>query len=232
MRELMSRVGTSTVAAATGAGLVDAAVYAPHLGDAMAAFEIDTRARAAMFLANVGHESMRLTRTVENLNYSVEALLLKFGRHRISEADARRLGRQGGRPANQAAIANAIYGGAWGAKALGNTQPGDGAKYVGRGLIQLTGRANVQAAMGWLRGRMTVVPDLVTNPEELARPALAAWSAAAFWDSRGLNDYADRGDFDGVSDLINMGRKTSAGGDAAGYPDRKALFEAAMKVLS
>lgn len=78
----------------------------------------------------------------ENLNYSTDALISKFGRHRISEADARKYGRSGGRPANQEAIANAIYGGEWGRKNLGNTQSGDGWKYRGGGLPQVTGRAN------------------------------------------------------------------------------------------
>ncbi len=78
----------------------------------------------------------------ENLNYSVDGLLKTFGRHRISEADARKYGRSGGRPANQEAIANIIYGGEWGRKNLGNTQPGDGWKYRGGGLPQVTGRAN------------------------------------------------------------------------------------------
>lgn len=78
----------------------------------------------------------------ESLNYSVDALLTKFGRHRISEADARRYGRSGSRPANQQAIANIIYGGEWGRKNLGNTQPDDGWRYRGGGLAQITGRAN------------------------------------------------------------------------------------------
>lgn len=78
----------------------------------------------------------------ENLNYSVDGLLKTFGRHRISEADARRYGRAGGRPANQEAIANIIYGGEWGRVNLGNTQPGDGWRFRGGGLAQITGRAN------------------------------------------------------------------------------------------
>ena len=78
----------------------------------------------------------------ENLNYSVDGLLKTFGRHRISESDARKFGRSGGRPANQEAIANIIYGGEWGRQNLGNTHPGDGWKYRGGGLPQVTGRAN------------------------------------------------------------------------------------------
>lgn len=78
----------------------------------------------------------------ESLNYSVDALLTKFGRHRISEADARRYGRSGSRAANQQMIANLIYGGEWGRANLGNTTYGDGWRYRGGGLAQITGRAN------------------------------------------------------------------------------------------
>ncbi len=77
----------------------------------------------------------------ENLNYSTEALKAKFG-NRISAADAQKHGRNSAHPANQEAIANIIYGGEWGKANLGNTQPGDGWKYRGRGLCQTTGRRN------------------------------------------------------------------------------------------
>lgn len=77
----------------------------------------------------------------ENLNYSVEALRSKFG-NRISAADAAKYGRTAMQKANQEAIANIIYGGEWGKQNLGNTQPGDGWKYAGKGLVQITGRRN------------------------------------------------------------------------------------------
>lgn len=77
----------------------------------------------------------------ENLNYSTEALKAKFG-NRISAADAQKYGRNASHPANQEAIANIIYGGEWGKANLGNTQPGDGWKYKGAGLTQMTGRKN------------------------------------------------------------------------------------------
>lgn len=77
----------------------------------------------------------------ENLNYSVAALTSKFP-NRISVADAQKYGRSAMKPANQEAIANTIYGGNWGKENLGNTQTGDGWKYRGRGLTQITGRRN------------------------------------------------------------------------------------------
>lgn len=77
----------------------------------------------------------------ENLNYSVASLVSKFG-NRISASDAAKYGRTAMQKANQEAIANIIYGGEWGKKNLGNTQPGDGWKYRGRSLTQITGRRN------------------------------------------------------------------------------------------
>lgn len=98
------------------------------------------------FLREVLIESGKLERLDENLNYSVEALLSKFGRHRISEADARRYGRLTGvQQANQEAIANCVYGGEWGARNLGNIEPGSGWRNRGAGLVQITGAANLKA---------------------------------------------------------------------------------------
>lgn len=76
---------------------------------------------------------------VESLNYSTEALRAKFP-NRISTSDAQKYGRNSSHAANQEMIGNIIYGGEWGKKNLGNTQPGDGFKYRGRGLVQQTGR--------------------------------------------------------------------------------------------
>lgn len=109
---------------------------------------------------------------VENLNYSVNALLTKFSRDRISEAEARRLGRNDatGQKANQQGIANAIYGGEWGRANLGNTQPNDGWYFRGRSWPQLTGRKNytkADQALG-LNG------DLLRDPSILARDDIAA----------------------------------------------------------
>ena len=78
----------------------------------------------------------------ESLNYSVAGLLKTFGRHRITEAQAKRYGRSGSRKADQKAIANIIYGGSWGRENLGNEMPGDGWLFRGGGLPQLTGRRN------------------------------------------------------------------------------------------
>jgi putative chitinase len=114
---------------------------------------------------------------------------------------------------------------------LGNIQPGDGKRFRGHGLIQTTGRANHAAARDRLRARFSDVPDFETEPEQLAEPQWAALSACDYWDMRGLNEWADKGDFDGVCDLINRGRKTQADGDSNGWADRLALYNAARAAL-
>lgn len=122
-----------------------------------------------------------------------------------------------------------------GRKDLGNLRPGDGRKYMGRGLIETTGRANYAATRDGLRHYLPNVPDFEASPELLELPRWAAYSAAWFFAKHGCNELADVGDFDGVCDLINRGHKTEAKGDSNGYPVRLALWTAgkvALNVLS
>ena len=100
---------------------------------------------------------------------------------------------------------------------LGNTQPGDGSKYRGRGLIQITGRANY-AACGEEMGL-----DLITQPELLELPQYAAMSAAWFWKQNGLNDLADRDQFNTITRRINGGLN--------GLQDRLKIWSRARAVL-
>ncbi|WP_413052125.1 glycoside hydrolase family 19 protein [Pseudomonas bubulae] len=101
---------------------------------------------------------------------------------------------------------------------LGNTVKGDGSKYRGRGLIQITGRANY-AECGEALGL-----DLINHPELLEKPQHACMSAAWFWASRGLNTLADAGDFSKITSRINGGQNGAA--------DRQALYARALKVLA
>ena len=101
---------------------------------------------------------------------------------------------------------------------LGNTVKGDGSKYRGRGLIQITGRANY-AACGEALGL-----DLLSKPELLEQPQYAAMSAAWFWSTRGLNTLADQSGFVKITRRINGGLN--------GLADRQALYEKALKVLA
>lgn len=112
-----------------------------------------------------------------------------------------------------------------GRRDLGNTEPGDGKRYRGRGLIQITGRANYRATTQRLRARLArTVPDFEATPQALELPEWAAWSAADFWDSRGLNGYADRGDFVGITRRINGGTN--------GLADRQERLALARRVLA
>lgn len=101
---------------------------------------------------------------------------------------------------------------------LGNTAKGDGSKYRGRGLIQITGRANY-AECG-----EALALDLINKPELLELPQNAAMSAAWFWSTRGLNTLADACDFAKITRRINGGLN--------GLEDRLALWERAKKVLA
>lgn len=104
-----------------------------------------------------------------------------------------------------------------GRKDLGNTQPGDGMKYKGRGLIQITGRNNY-AECGKALG-----VDLITNPELLETNDLACRSAAWFWASHGLNDLADKGDYIRICRRINGGTN--------GLKERQAYYARAKMAL-
>lgn len=88
---------------------------------------------------------------------------------------------------------------------LGNTQPGDGERYRGHGLIQTTGRFNHRAVRDRLRARGHDAPDFEAAPHLLAEPKWAAWSAADYWDWRGLNALADAGSFEAITVKINGG---------------------------
>ena len=101
---------------------------------------------------------------------------------------------------------------------LGNTVKGDGSKYRGRGLIQITGRANY-AACGEALGL-----DLINQPELLEQPQHAAMSAAWFWSTKGLSTLADKGECVKITRRINGGTN--------GMADRQALYTQALKVLA
>jgi putative chitinase len=101
---------------------------------------------------------------------------------------------------------------------LGNTFPGDGFRYRGRGLIQITGRSNFRQC-GTMLGF-----DLLNNPELLEGPTLASRSAAWFWQKHGLNELADKDDQVAICKRINGGTN--------GLQDRLAFYEAAKKVCT
>lgn len=100
---------------------------------------------------------------------------------------------------------------------LGNTQLGDGSLFRGRGLIQITGRSNYNAVGAAL------CLDCINQPQMLAEPEWAAQSAAWWWTQHGCNDFADSGDFEGLTRRINGGLN--------GLADRLALWQSAKQAL-
>lgn len=154
---------------------------------------ITTPLRTQHFLAQIATETGGFRLLEESLNYSVDGLLKTFGRHRISEADARRLGREKGRPADQQAIGNIIYGGDFGRAQLGNTESGDGYRYRGGGYIQTTGRASYRRA------------GYEDNPEALRDPDAGFHAALLYWTDRGCNTITDTDDVTVLRKRINGG---------------------------
>ena len=182
--------------------------YVEYLNDVMEFYEINNKQRIAMFLAQVGHESGGLRTIKENLNYSADRLKVIFPKY-FRGVDP------SGYARNPEKIANKVYASRMG---NGDESSGDGYRYCGRGLIQLTGKSNYQAFaqdMGW---------TLEDATAWLAEPEGACWSAGWFWDSRELNQWADKGDVLTVTKKIN--------GGTIGLEDRKSHYEAALEIFS
>ncbi len=176
-----------------------AAEYAPALDAVLERAGITTPLRVAHFMAQLCHESGGFRALVENLNYRPETLMAVFKKRVPTLEQAQALVNAG-----KDAIAEHIYGGR-----LGNVNPGDGAKFIGRGFIMVTGRTNYE-----LCGNR-IGQNLTERPELLEVPAVAALASAAFWQMNNLNAAADADDINLVTRLIN-------GGDN-GLADRKAL---------
>ena len=172
--------------------IVDA-VTADKWADAIQAtcdkFEINTPERQAGFIAQLAHESGMFKFVKENLNYSDKALLAVFPKYFNAE-NVQAYARQPEK------IANRVYGNRMG---NGDEASGDGFKYCGRGLIQLTGKDNYK------RFSDAVGVDFVSNPELVEQPEYACLSAGWFWSVNGLNKLADAKDILGMTKRINGG---------------------------
>lgn len=196
------------------------AKYASPLQLAMMRYNIDNPNRIRAFLAQIGHESGQLSAVVENLNYSAKALRSVFGKYFKTDAEAEQYARK------PEAIANVVY-----ANRLGNgdTKSGDGWKYRGRGLIQITGKSNYNEASQ----KMYALPlgvDFVDEPELLATPEYAAQSAAWWWENAGLNAIADG--LGGANDTEVFKQITKrVNGGYNGLDDRLAIYERAKTVI-
>lgn len=167
--------------------------------------KINTPLRLAHFFAQLDHESSLVPKR-ENLNYSAEGLLKTFKKY-FNTTTAKQYARQPEK------IANKVYANRM---SNGNEDSGDGWKYRGAGLLQHTGKAEYMI----LTARTGI--DYVKNPEKLNNEADALIAAIDYWNRLGLSNYADKDDLDAISDLINIGRRTTTYGDSNGFADRKA----------
>lgn len=183
-----------------------------QIPDTAAKFEINTPLRLAHFLAQCGHESGGFRLTKENLNYSAKGLMGIFKKYFPTEALAKAYERQ------PAKIANKVYGGRMG---NGPESSGEGAKFCGRGYIQLTGKDNYTAF-----GK-AINEDIVSNPDKVASD-YALLSAAWFFNKNGLHKMADGGATDQVVTAITK----RVNGGTIGLPDRIKHFKEYYHLLS
>ena len=170
-----------------GLNWTDPSGWADVLAGPCRRYEINTSKRVAMFLANAGHETSGGRRLRESLNYRPEALVKQWPKYFTPEYAAE-VGRTDKQPAE------AAYNGR-----MGNKFPGDGWRFIGRGLMQTTGRFNYE------RLAEIVNMPLDTLPEWLETREGAAESAAVFWHANNCNDLADTGAVDRCRQRINGG---------------------------
>ncbi|MFW4435990.1 glycoside hydrolase family 19 protein [Pseudomonas aeruginosa] len=189
-------------------------IFLPALNRAMLQFDILGAARQSAFLAQVGHESAQLTRLVENLNYSAQGLANTWP-SRYRGADGRPSALALNLARHPEAIANNTYANRNG---NGDESSGDGWRFRGRGLLQITGRKNYRAAGTGLGLPLEAEPELLEQPEHAAR------SSAWWWAAHGLNGLADSGRFALITRTINGGMN--------GQVERLELWERAKAVLS
>ena len=171
-------------------------------------YDINTPKRIAAFIAQCAHESGGFRVLTENLNYKAAGLRRIFPKYFPTDELAKQYEKQPSK------IANRVY-----ANRMGNADEssGDGYRYCGRGLIQLTGKSNYQAFADSLEMRVEDVPAYLATFEG------AAQSACWFWETNNLNKFADSGD------ILNMTKRINGG--TIGLEDRKKHYDHALHVL-
>ena len=174
-------------------------------------YSINTPQRIAAFMAQCAHESGGFTALKENLNYKPDTLRKIFGKYFPDDASANDYC---SRPNKQEAIANKVY-----ANRMGNgpEESGDGYRYCGRGLLQLTGKENYT----WFAASLNITPEDAS--EYLQTFEGACQSACWFWETNNLNQWADKGDILTLTKRIN--------GGTIGLDDRIKHYEHALHVM-
>jgi putative chitinase len=208
------------------AGVKDPAKWLDAVVETCVEFEINTPQRVAAFLAQTSHESGGYTMLSENLNYKAATLAACWpNRFATLGPDKKPKKDEKGKMiptavANSIAgkpelIANLVYSARMG---NGPAESGEGWKFRGRGLKQLTGKDN------YARCGRDLGVDLVGNPDLLLEPAYAARSAGWFWKSNSLSTFADKGDLEGMTKKIN--------GGLIGYAERKAKYDKVLAAMN
>jgi putative chitinase len=197
--------------------------WLPHVQTALERFNITTKRQVAGWIAQCAHESAGFKTLTENLNYSADTMAVVWPtRFAVLGSDKKPVKVKGKNQPNKFAlalhrkpelIANTVYANRMG---NGNIESGEGFKFRGRGLKQLTGKFNhIQASKA-------LGVDLVATPELLLEPQWAAMSAAWFWSVNKCGPIADSGDFVALTKKIN--------GGTIGLEDRQRRYNAVMAV--
>jgi len=176
------------------------------LNETFKKYDISTPKRQAAFIGQCAHESGNFKILQENLNYSAEGLMKTWPSRFPTKEIADQYARQ------PAKIAGKVYNGR-----LGNTSEEEAAKYLGRGLIQLTGKEN------YANCGLGIGVDLLADPVLLLDARYACLSAGWFWNKKALNAYADSSDYETMTKRIN--------GGLIGLDDRIAKIKKALNIL-
>jgi putative chitinase len=179
------------------------------LSSVMPKYQIDSPQRVAAFIAQCTHESGGFKRLKENLNYKWESLRKVFPKYFPTDELAQEYAHE------QEKIANRVYGGRMG---NGDESSGDGSRYRGRGLIQLTGKNNYTKFADSIGMEVEMVPALLESFEG------AVESACWFWKTNNLNQYADAGD------ILTMTKRINGG--TIGLEDRVKHYNHALEIFS
>jgi putative chitinase len=183
------------------------------LVDVLPKYGITTERRMAHFVSQCAHESNNFNSLEENLNYSEKSLLAVFGRY-FGSAPKRSAAEYARKPEM---IANYVYQDEFRKYKMGNTQSGDGWRFRGRGLKQLTGRENYTGFGKFMGMTAEQAADYVATPKG------AVESACWFWDTKKLNNIAD------TDDVVKMTKEINGGN--IGLADRQARYKKAMEVF-